>query len=101
MDKCKGAARLRPFYLRQRKEGFGEIRYSVSTMNGTSEIFETTVESFMKSTPKSIRFFLDWHLACTGCGFARFCKLGDVVKTYQLDEKKFLEEAQKFVVQQS
>ncbi len=55
----------------------------------------------MKSTPKSIRFFLDWHLACAGCGFARFCKLGDVVKTYQLDEKKFLEEAQTLVVQQS
>ena len=77
------------------------MRYSVSTMNDSSEISETTVESLMKTTPKSIRFFLDWHLACAGCGFARFCKLGDVVKTYQLDEKKFLEEAQKLVVQQS
>lgn len=70
-------------------------------MSGTSEILEITLESLMKSTPKSIRFFLDWHLACVGCGFARFCKLGDVVKTYQLDEKKFLEEAQKLVVQPS
>lgn len=77
------------------------MRYSVSTMNDSSEISETTVESLMKTTPKSIRFFLDWHLACAGCGFARFCKLGDVVKTYQLDEKKFLKEAQTLVVQQS
>ncbi len=70
-------------------------------MNDTSEISETTVESLLKASPKSIRFFLDWHLACAGCGFARFCKLGDVIKTYQLDEKKFLEEAHKLVVQQS
>lgn len=72
----------------------------MSTMNDdTSEIAETTVESLLKSTPKAVRFFLDWHLACVGCGFARFCTLGDVVKTYQLDEKKFLEEAKDLVVQ--
>ena len=68
-------------------------------MNDTSEIAETTVESLLKSTPKAVRFFLDWHAACVGCGFARFCTLGDVVKTYQLDEKKFLEEAKGLIVQ--
>ena len=68
-------------------------------MSDTSEIAETTVESLLKSTPKAVRFFLDWHAACVGCGFARFCTLGDVVKTYQLDEKKFLEEAKGLIVQ--
>jgi hypothetical protein len=73
----------------------------MSIMNDTSEISETIVESLLKSRPKSVHFFLDWHLACVGCGFARFCTLGDVVKTYHLDEHKFLEEAQKIFVQQS
>jgi succinylglutamate desuccinylase len=63
------------------------------------EISETTVESLLKSTPKSVRFFLDWHTGCIGCRFARFCTLVDVVKTYQLDEKKFLEEAKGLIVQ--
>jgi hypothetical protein len=69
-------------------------------MNDFPEISETNVEDFLKSTPKSVRFFLNWKTACVGCGFARFCTLGDVVKTYQLDEKKFLEEAKELVVQQ-
>ncbi len=70
-------------------------------MNDDFAISETSVESLLKAPPKAVRFFLDWHLACVGCGFARFCNLGDVVKTYQLDEKKFLEEAQKIIIQQS
>lgn len=68
-------------------------------MNDVSEISETHVENVLKSTPKATRFFLDWHTACVGCGFARFCTLGDVVKVYQLDEEKFLEEAKDLVVQ--
>ena len=75
--------------------------YSVSTMNDDFAISETRVESLLKATPKAVRFFLDRRLGCVGCGFARFCTLGDVVKTYHLDEEKFLEEAQKLVVQQS
>lgn len=75
------------------------MRYSVSTMNGELEIAEITVENLLKSTPKAARFFLDRHLGCVGCGFARFCTLGDVVATYRIDEKPFLEEAQKLIVQ--
>ena len=67
-------------------------------MNDDFAISETHVESLMKTTPKAVRFFLDWHVGCPGCGFARFCTLGDVVKTYHLDEKKFLEDAKKLVV---
>ena len=66
-----------------------------------NDVFETSVEDFLKSTPKAVRFFLDWHTACVTCGLARFCTLEDVVKTYQLDEKKFLEEANKLLVQQN
>ncbi len=68
-------------------------------MNDDFAISETSVESLLKATPKAVRFFLDWHLGCVGCGFARFCTLGDVVKTYHIDEQPFLEEAQNLLVQ--
>ncbi len=68
-------------------------------MNDDFEISETSVESILKSTPKAARFFLDWHTACVGCGFARFCTLKDVINTYQLDEKLFIEELAKIAIQ--
>jgi succinylglutamate desuccinylase len=68
-------------------------------MSDVFEISEISVESVLKSTPKATRFFLDWHTACVGCGFARFCTLKDVVNTYQLDEKLFLEELAKIDIQ--
>jgi succinylglutamate desuccinylase len=78
--------------LRQRKDNMGEKRYSMFIMNNNFEISETSVEKFLKSTPNAVRFFLDRHAACVGCGFARFCTLKDVIDTYQLDEKVFIEE---------
>jgi hypothetical protein len=78
--------------LRQRKDSTGKRRYSISTMSDVFEISETNVESILKSTPKVARFFLDQHTSCVGCGFARFCTLKDVINTYHLDEKLFLEE---------
>lgn len=68
-------------------------------MNDILAISETSVENFLRSTPKAIRFFLDWHTACVGCGFARFCALKDVINIYQLDQKKFLEDVEKMIVQ--
>jgi hypothetical protein len=68
-------------------------------MNDDLAISETSVESLLKATPKAVRFFLDWRLGCAGCGFARFCTLGDVVKTYHLDEQSFLEDARNLIVQ--
>jgi hypothetical protein len=62
------------------------------TMSDVFEISESSVENILKSTPKAARFFLDRHTACVGCGFARFCTLKDVINTYQLDEKHFLDE---------
>ena len=70
-------------------------------MNDDFEISETSVENFLKSTPKATRFFLDWRTACVGCGFARFCTLKDVINSYQLDEKLFLEKLAKIIVQKS
>ena len=84
--------------MRLRKEGFGGIRYFISTMNDDFEISETSVERLLKDTPQAARFFLNWKLGCVGCGFARFCTLEDVVKTYQIDGEKFLEEAKKLIV---
>jgi hypothetical protein len=88
-------------YLRQRKDRMGEKRYSISSMNDSLKLSETSVESILKSTPKAVRFFLDWQTACAGCNFARFCTLKDVVATYHFDEKKFLEEIEKLNVQKS
>jgi hypothetical protein len=68
-------------------------------MSDIFEISETSVESLLKSTPKAVRFFLDMHAACVGCGFARFCTLKDVIDAYQLDQKLFLEELAKITVQ--
>ncbi len=85
--------------MRQRKDSTGERRYSVFIMNDFLEISETNVESILKTTPKAARFFLDWHTACVGCGFARFCTLKDVINTYQLDEKLFIEELTKIGIQ--
>jgi succinylglutamate desuccinylase len=68
-------------------------------MSDVFEISETSVENILKSTPKAARFFLDRHTTCVGCGFARFCTLKDVINTYKLDEKSFLEELAKIVVQ--
>ena len=70
-------------------------------MNDDFEISETSVENFLKSTPKAARFFLDRRTACVGCGFARFCTLKDVINSYQLDEKLFLEKLAKITVQKS
>jgi len=68
-------------------------------MNDFLEISETSVENILKSAPKAARFFLDWRTACVGCGFARFCTLKDVINTYQLDEKLFIEELTKIGIQ--
>jgi hypothetical protein len=85
--------------LRQRKDKNGGKGYSVVIMNDDLKISETTVENFLKSTPKAVRFFIDRHAACVGCGFARFCTLKDVVNTYHLDGNSFFEELAKIAIQ--
>lgn len=66
-------------------------------MSDEVEISETTVAALLTSHPQAVRFFLDWHLACAGCGFARFCTMKSVSQTYQLEEAKFLAEAKNLV----
>lgn len=67
-------------------------------MNDDFAMSETSVERLLKTSPETVRFFLDWKLGCVGCGFARFCTLDDVVKAYQIDGEKFLEEAKNYIV---
>ncbi len=73
----------------------------MSTMSDTNELPDTKVETLLKATPRAVRFFLDWHTSCANCGFARFCSLRDVIKTYQLDEQKFLKEAEEVLAQKN
>lgn len=65
----------------------------MSNMSDTVELPDIKVETLLKATPRAVRFFLDWHTSCANCGFVSFCSLRDVIKTYQLDDQKFLKEA--------
>jgi hypothetical protein len=73
----------------------------MSIMDDKLKLLETSVEELLKSTPNATRFFLNWHTACIGCSFARFCTLNEVITTYQLDETKFLEEVLKLTAQKN
>lgn len=85
--------------MRQRKDRFGGVRYSIVIMNESFEISEASVEDILISIPRAARLFLNWRTGCVGCGFARFCTWKDVVKTYQLDGQKALEELKQANVQ--
>jgi hypothetical protein len=84
--------------LRQRKEGFGGMRYSAFIMNDILAISETSAADLLKATPKAVRFFIDHGTACAICSLARFCTLKDVIMTYGLDEESFLEDLAKLNV---
>jgi hypothetical protein len=85
--------------LHQHKDNVGEKRYSMLTMSDFFDVSEMSVENILESAPKAVHFFLDWHAACVGCGFARFCTLKDVINTYHLDEKSLLDELTKIGIQ--
>lgn len=63
------------------------------------ELLDMSVEEVLKSTPSTVKFFISQHSDCVGCRLAHFCTLRDVVKAYELDEKKFLEALSKYNVQ--
>ena len=67
-------------------------------MNEHLELLDMSVEDILKSTPSTIKFFISQHADCIGCRMAHFCSLRDVIKTYELDEKKFLKELSKYSV---
>ncbi len=68
-------------------------------MNEHLELLELSVADVLKFTPATVKFFIDQHTDCVGCHLAHFCSLSDVVKAYELDEKKFLDDLSKFNVQ--
>jgi hypothetical protein len=57
------------------------------------------VADVLKHIPATAKFIISQHTDCVGCRQAHFCSLSDVVKSYELDEKKFMEELSKFNVQ--
>lgn len=63
------------------------------------ELLDMSVEEVLKSTPSTVKFFISQHADCIGCRLAHFCTLRDVIKNYELDEKKFLKEISKYNVQ--
>jgi len=71
----------------------------MSIMNKDLEVLDVTVSDLLKSTPSTVSFFISQHTSCVGCRLAHFCTLHDVIKTYELDEEKFLEELTKYMVQ--
>jgi hypothetical protein len=70
-------------------------------MNEVLNLAEMSVADLLKSTPSISRLFIEQRTACVGCNLARFCNLEDVIKTYSLDEAKFLEAISKYIVQKS
>ena len=67
-------------------------------MNDILGTSKTTVADLLKATPKAVRFFIDHGTACAICSLARFCTLKDVIITYELDEKSFVEDLAKLNV---
>ena len=68
-------------------------------MNEHLELLDLSVADVLKHIPATVKFFINQHTDCVGCRLAHFCRLSDVVKTYELDEKIFLERLSKYNVQ--
>ncbi len=68
-------------------------------MNNGLKLTELSVADLLKIQPAATRYFIEQHAACVGCHLARFCTLDDFIKTYNLDEGKFLEVISKYIVQ--
>jgi len=68
-------------------------------MNEHLELLDMTVAEVLKSAPETVKFFIGRHTDCVGCRLSHFCTLHDVVKTYELDEKNFLNDLSKYNVQ--
>jgi hypothetical protein len=78
---------------------FGGNGYSMLIMNEHLELLDLSVADVLKHIPSTVKFFINQHTDCVGCRLAHFCSLSDVVKTYDLDEKIFLERLSKYNVQ--
>ncbi len=69
-------------------------------MNEHLELLDLIVADVLKSSPATVKFFISQHTDCVGCRLSHFCTIKDVIKTYELDEKKFLETLSKYDIQQ-
>ncbi len=69
------------------------------TMDEHLHILEMTVAEVLKAEPAASSFFIGWHTDCVGCRLAHFCTLEEVIRVYEFDENKFMEELSKFNLQ--
>lgn len=70
-------------------------------MSKYSEILNMSVADVLKSTPATAKFFISQRTDCVGCRLARFCTMEDVIKTYEFDEEKYLQELSKYILSQN
>ena len=78
-------------YLRQRKDNFGEIRYTKSTMDKILNIEEASIANILQQWPQTSRVFINLKTACVGCCLSRFCTLTEVAASYELPLDVLLE----------
>jgi len=76
--------------LRQRKDKYGEIGYSISKMELRSISQSLTVSEILQKYPETSQVFIEEKTACVGCYMARFCNLRDVADSYSLEIEKLL-----------
>ena len=88
-----------PISLRQDKDDFVRMGYSISTMNDDPAASETTVARLLDSCTGAVRIFMDFHTDCVGCNLARFCTVEDVIRLYELDGAAFVKELAGLTVQ--
>jgi hybrid cluster-associated redox disulfide protein len=78
--------------LRQRKDKYGEIGYSISKMEPQSISQSLTVFEILQKYPETSRVFIEEKTACIGCYMARFCSLRDVAQVYGLETETLVHE---------
>ena len=50
------------------------------------------VADIMNAWPQTVQIFLRYRMLCIGCDFSEFDTLGEVIENYDLNSKKFLQE---------
>ncbi len=62
---------------------------------------DTTVAETLRRARSATKVFVAYRTACVGCSLARFCTLGDVTRTYEIELRDFLTELQLVVQAES
>jgi len=84
--------------LRQRKDKYGEIGYSIFKMEPRSISQSLTVSEILQKYPETSQVFMEEKTACVGCYMARFCNLRDVSQVYGLETETLVHEIQQVAI---